>query len=82
MAVTRAFLPHLRVLPVARAGRLARRFVIGFLFGVLLVLAGLIGFRQAFVDRILPGVTVGGLDVGSMSPLAARAALVERFVPL
>jgi len=57
----------------------ARRFVIGFLLGVLVVIGGLIGFRQALAGRILPGVLVGGVDVGSMSPVAARAALADRF---
>jgi vancomycin resistance protein YoaR len=82
MAVSRVLIPHLRAVPLARPGRVARRFAIGFLFGVLLVLGGLIGFRQAFADRILPGVLIGGVDVGSLTPAAARAALVERFGPL
>jgi vancomycin resistance protein YoaR len=82
MAVTRVLIPHLRAFPIARPGKVARRFTIGLLFGVLLVLAGLIGFRQAFADRIWPGVLVGGFDVGSLSPAAARAALADRFVPL
>ena len=82
MAVSRVLIPHLRAVPFARPGRVARLFAIGFLFGVLLVLGGLIGFRQAFADRILPGVLIGGVDVGSLTPAAARAALVERFGPL
>ncbi len=82
MAVTRVLLPTLRAVSVARPGRVARRFVIGFLLGVLVVIGGLIGFRQALADRILPGVLVGGVDVGSMSPVAARAALADRFGPL
>ena len=82
MAVSRALLPTLRVLSVARPGSRARRFTIGFLFGVLIVLGGLIGFRQAYADRILPGVVIGGVDVSSMTPGAARATLGERFGPL
>ena len=82
MAVTRALLPNFRAVALARPGRAARRFVIGFLLGLLVVIAGLIGFRQALADRILPGVLVGGVDVGSMSPAAARAALADRFGPL
>jgi len=82
MAVTRVLLPNLRAVSIARPGRVARRFVIGFLLGVLVVIGGLIGFRQALADRILPGVLVGGVDVGSMSPAAARAALADRFGPL
>ena len=79
MAVTRVLLPNLRAVSVARPGRVARRFVIGFLLGVLVVIGGLIGFRQAYADRILPGVLVGGVDVGSMTPVTARAALANRF---
>ena len=82
MAVARVLIPHLRAFPLARPGRVARRFVIGFLFGVLLVLGGLAGFRQAFADRILPGVMIGDFDVGSLPPAAARAALADRFGPL
>jgi vancomycin resistance protein YoaR len=82
MAVARVLIPHLRALPVARPGRVARRFVIGFLFGVLLVLGGLAGFHQAFVDRIMPGVLVGDVNVGSLPTAAAREALANRFGPL
>jgi vancomycin resistance protein YoaR len=60
----------------------ARRFAIGFLLGVLVVIGGLVGFRQAFADRIMPGVMVGGVDVGSMTPAVARAVLADRFGPL
>ncbi len=82
MAVTRAFIPHLPVVHVARPGKRLRRFTIGFLFGILLVMGGLIGFRQALADRIMPGVVVGDVDVGSLTPAAARLALAERFGPL
>jgi len=82
MAVSRAFIPHLRAFSIARPGKSVRRFTIGFLFGILVALAGLIGFRQAYLERIMPGVSVGGIDVGSLTPAAARAALVERFTPL
>jgi vancomycin resistance protein YoaR len=82
MAVSRVLLPHLRLVPFARPGRAARRFAIGFLFGILAVLAGLAGFRQAYADRILPGVVVGGIDVSSLTPTAARDRLAEAFGPL
>jgi vancomycin resistance protein YoaR len=82
MAVSRLLLPHLRVRSLAGPGRAARWFAIGFLVGVLVVLGGLAGYRQAYTDRILPGVYVGGIDVGSLSPAAARTALAEAFKPL
>lgn len=82
MAVSRELISHLPALSIVRPGRGARRFVIGFLFGVLLVIGGLVAFHQAYTGRILPGVTVGGVNVGSLTPEAARAALTERFGPL
>ena len=75
MAVTRQFAPGIRALHVPRPGVAARRFVIGTLLGVLLVLGGLIAYGQVFADRILPGVTVGGVDVGGLTRTDARAAL-------
>lgn len=82
MAVTRTLIPHLPAVHIVRPGTIARRFTIGFLFGVLIVVGGLIAFSQAYADRILPNVVVGGVDVGSLTPAAARAVLVERFGPL
>ncbi len=60
---------------VPRPGRGARRFVLGALLGVVLVLAGLVAFRQSFAERILPGVQVAGVDVGGLTPADARLAL-------
>ena len=76
MAVTRQLAPAIRALRVPRPGRAARRFVLGALLGVALVLGGVVAFRQAYVDRILPGVTVGGVDVGGLTRADAHAALV------
>lgn len=67
---------------VPRPGRGARRFVLGALLGVVLVLVALIAFRQSYADRILPGVRVGGVDVGGLTPTDARAALEAAFSPL
>ena len=75
MAVTRPFAPAVRALRIPRPGRAARGFLVGALLGVLLVLLGVVGFRQAYVDRILPGVQVGGVDIGGMSRSEARLAL-------
>jgi vancomycin resistance protein YoaR len=76
MAVTRPFAPGVRALPVPRPGRAARAFLLGAVLGVLLVVLALVAFRQAYADRILPGVQVGGVDVGGLTPADARLALV------
>jgi vancomycin resistance protein YoaR len=76
MAVTRQFAPAIRALQVPRPGVGARRFLLGALLGVALVLGGLVAFREAYVDRILPGVEVGGVQVGGLTRADARVALV------
>ena len=42
-------------------------------------LGALVAFRQAYVDRILPGVQVGGVDVGGLTRAEAHAALVPTW---
>lgn len=74
MAVTRPF-PAVRALHVARPGRTARGFVIGGLLGILLVVLALVALRHAYVDRILPGVQAGGVDVGGLTRTEARLTL-------
>ena len=76
MAVTRQLAPAIRALHVPRPGRAARGFLLGALLGIVLVLLGVIAFRQAYVDRILPGVEVGGVDVGGLTREDARLALI------
>lgn len=49
--------------------------MIGALLGVAVVLGALIGFGQAYAGRILPGIVLGGVDVGGMTETDARAAL-------
>jgi vancomycin resistance protein YoaR len=75
MAVTSQTSAASRALHVARPGRAALAFVLGALLGVLLVVGALIAFRQAYVDKILPGVQVAGVDVGGMTRSDARLAL-------
>ena len=75
MAVTRQFAPGIRALHVPRPGVAARRFVIGTLLGILLVLGGVVAYGQVFADRILPGIAVGGVDVGGLTRADARNAL-------
>ena len=76
MAVTPQTAPAIRALHVPRPGRAAGGFVFGSLLGVLLVLLGLIAFRQAYAERILPGIQLGGVDVGGMTRSEARLAIV------
>src|SRR5688572_30354797 len=75
MAVTRPFVPAVRALHGARPGRTARGFVIGALLGVLLVALALVAFRQAYVERILPGVQAGGVEIGGLTRAEARLTL-------
>jgi vancomycin resistance protein YoaR len=56
-------------------GTATRRFLIGALFGVLLVLGAVAAFGQAHAGRILPGVVLGGVSVGGLTEPDARAAL-------
>ncbi len=74
-----------------RAGRLVRlsrpgirllAFVVAAAFGVALVVGGLVAFHESLAGRILPGISVGGVDVGSLTPAEARVALVDRLRPL
>lgn len=79
MAVTSGLVPALRTLRIPRPGRSARRVLFGFALGVLVVLGSLMAFRQAYQDRILPGVRIGDLDVGGLTPAEAQAAAVDAF---
>jgi vancomycin resistance protein YoaR len=75
MAVTQPVATAVRALRVPLPGRATRRFAIGALFGVLLVLGAVAGFGQAHAGRILPGVVLGGVSVGGMTEVEARSAL-------
>ena len=77
MAITRPFAPAIRALHVPRPGRGARRFVVGALLGIALVMGGLVAISEAYLDRILPGVVVGGVDVSGLTREQARAALAS-----
>lgn len=82
MAVTEQLAPATRALHVPRPGLGARRFSLGALVGVVVVLFALIAFRHAYVDRILPGIQIGGVEVGGLTRSDARLALVAAFSPL
>ena len=48
----------------------------------MLVLVGLIAFRQSYAGRILPGIQVGGVELGGLTRSEARTALVAALGPL
>ena len=79
MAATQPVATEPRVLRIPRPGRVARRLVIGALFGVLAVLGGMYAFGQAYTGRILPGILIGGVDVSGMTAGEARAAVDAAF---
>ncbi len=82
MAVTQPVATAVRALRVPVPGRAMRRFAIGALFGVLLVLGAVAGFGQAHAGRILPGIVLGGVSVGGMTEVEARTALDAALGPL
>jgi vancomycin resistance protein YoaR len=49
--------------------------LLGFVLFVSLVAAFMIGYQIWFAGRIFPGVTVGGIPVGGMTPAAATGAI-------
>jgi vancomycin resistance protein YoaR len=79
MAATQPVATEPRALRIPRPGRMARRSVIVLLFGVLAVLGGLYAFGQAYAGRILPGMSIGGVDVSGMTAGEARTAVDAAF---
>nr|MBA3234781.1 VanW family protein [Chloroflexota bacterium] len=59
------------------------RFGVAFLIGLVLTFGlgagGLYAYDQQYAGRILPGVSVGGVDLSGLTPDAARAALDEAY---
>lgn len=67
-----------------RTGRsLAFKFAIAFLAGVVLVVgagaAGLYAYGQQYSGKVLPGVSVGGVDLSGLTPEAATAAIADAY---
>jgi len=79
MAVSEETLDRRRAIRIARSGRKFVAFFIAAVLGVALVIGGLVAYHQTLVGRILPGVSVAGVNVGGLSPDAARALLADRF---
>jgi vancomycin resistance protein YoaR len=59
------------------------RFALAFLVGLVAALAvgagALYAFDRHYTDKILPGVSIGGLDVSGLTEPEARAAIAQRF---
>ena len=69
--------------PPARRRRTLLRFVVAFLVGLVAAMAigagGLYAFDQQYIDRVLPGVRVGGVDLSGKTQPEAAAALNAAF---
>jgi len=79
MAVSEETIPRRRAIRIPRPGRKLVAFVVSAVVGIGGVAGGAAAYHQTLVNRILPGVTVAGIDVGGMSPDAAKSLLTERF---
>jgi vancomycin resistance protein YoaR len=64
-------------------GGIAVRFALAFVSGLVLVIAigggALFAYGQQYTGRVLPGVSVGEVDLSGMSPEEARARLESTF---
>jgi len=70
--------------PLAEArGSLRRRFVVAFLFSLVVALAigggAIYAYDQQYQGRVLPGVRVGEVELGGLDREAARAMLAEAY---
>jgi vancomycin resistance protein YoaR len=79
MAVSEDTLDRRRLIRVARPGRKFVAFVIATTLGIALVAGGVAAYHQTLVERILPGVSVAGVDVGGLAQADARTLLAERL---
>ena len=79
MAVSEDTLPQRRVNHVPRPGVKFVAFVVSTVVGLALAAGAVFAYHESIVGRILPGVSVAGVDVGGLTPSEARALLVERL---
>ena len=75
MAVTELTLDHERTRRLARPGRRFVLFVLTAVLGAAAVVGGLAALYEREVGRILPGMSIVGVDVGGMTADEARATL-------
>ena len=59
--------------------RFAVAFVLGLVGAMLIGVGALYAYDQQYVGRVLPGVSVGSVDLSGMDPAAATASLSEAF---
>src|SRR5436190_5266650 len=79
MAVSEEILDRRRGIAVLRPGRKFVGFVLAGSVGVGLVAGGLYALHQSLADRILPGVSAAGVDLGGLTNDQARTALEARY---
>ncbi len=79
MAVSEETLPVQRSLRVPRPGRRLLFFVVAVFLGAAAVAGGLAAYHASLAGRILPGISVGGVDVGGLTPDEAHAAVADRL---
>jgi vancomycin resistance protein YoaR len=69
-----------------RRSSIALRFGVAFLIGLLAAMAlgvgALYAYDQQYVGRVLPGVSVGGVDLSGMTESEASAALATAYASL
>jgi vancomycin resistance protein YoaR len=69
--------------PSHKGSRLAAKFAIAFLVGILLVVgvgsAGLYAYGEQYEGRVLPGVTVEGTDLSGLTPDQATEAIEAAY---
>ena len=85
VAVEPAFETHADP-PSRRRSSIALRFGVAFLVGMLAAMAlgvgALYAYDQQYVGRVLPGVSVGGVDLSGMTEAEAAAALTSAYASL
>lgn len=82
MAVSEEALEQRRGIAALRPGKTFIGFVLAAAVGVGAVVGGLYAFHQSLADRILPGVSAAGVDLGGLTADQARDALEARYGPL